>query len=73
MNIINKEFSFSEFMKWAFYGIVGFCAMYMVAILSDMNKNINELNTKIAVVMERNSHYEYRLNNIENRLNEIEK
>ena len=66
--MISKD-SFPEFVSWAFYSVVTGIAVYAVAILGDMNKNINELNTKIAVVMEKNSHYEYRFQAIEQKLN----
>lgn len=45
---------FAKFVEWAFYGIVGGCAVVGVRTLS-------ELNVKIAVIIEKMSSHEKRL------------
>ncbi len=49
--------------------IMGFGVM----LLSDMNKNIVELNTKVAVILVDSSHSKEKIREIEQRLRELEK
>jgi len=52
---------FQAFVSWCFYGLIGGCAVYGVAILAKMNESIQDLNVKIAVVIEKTGSHEKRL------------
>ena len=55
---------FAKFVEWAFYGIVGGCSVVGVRTLS-------ELNVKIAVIIERMSNHEKRLDKHEEQIEEL--
>ena len=64
---------FSNFVQWAFYGIIGACAVNAVTILTSMKNSIYELNTKIAVIIEKTSTHEKRLDNHDKQLDNLKK
>lgn len=64
---------FSEFVNWAFYGVVSGCAVYGVSILAKLNSSIQDLNVKIAVVIERQSGHEKRLDKHDEQIETLSK
>ena len=49
---------FHQFMEWAFLGIISFASLYAVTILAALKKSIDQLNIKIAEVIEKSSWHE---------------
>jgi len=49
---------FSKFVEWAFYGVVGYAAIAVVQLLSMLKKEIAELNSKIAIIIEKTAWHE---------------
>jgi len=64
---------FAKFVEWVFYGLIGGCAVYGVAILSKMNESIQDLNVKIAVVIEKTGSHEKRLDKHDDLFESIKK
>lgn len=64
---------FSGFASTVFYGLLAFLSIAIVKILSDLNKNVHELNISIAVVLERMGHNEKDLDEHDSRLTKHEK
>lgn len=62
-----------QFLGWAFQGLIAGCVAYGVAILSKMSKSIEELNKHVAILLERDSAKQYRLDDHETRLRQLEK
>lgn len=56
-----------EFIYWAFQSMVLAVGAFGVSILSDMNKSIQELNIKVAVVIQKVEINEKRIDTLENR------
>lgn len=44
---------FSQFVTWCFYGVVGFAALFAVNILSGLRRSVDDLNNKIAIIIEK--------------------
>lgn len=57
---------FAKFVEWAFYGVVGGCSIMGVRVLS-------ELNIKIAVIIEKVSSHEKRLDKHEEQIEILNK
>lgn len=49
---------FSKFIEWAFLGIISGSAIYAVGILGSLRNSVNELNNKIATVIEKTAWHE---------------
>ena len=49
---------FAKFIEWSFYGIIGFSALFAVSILANIKTSINELNSRIAVIIEKTAWHE---------------
>lgn len=60
---------FNEFIQWSFLGLVS----GGVVILWQMKASMNDLNTKLAVFVERLGHHQEKLESFEIRLNTIER
>lgn len=60
-----KEAKFSEFVHWAFQALVLALGTWGVSELSSLNKSIQELNVKVAVIIEKNENHERRLEKLE--------
>lgn len=60
---------FSEFVQWGFYSVLTGCAIYLTSILNGLKISVDELNVKMATIIERVSHHERRIE----RLEEIQK
>ncbi len=44
---------FSKFIEWAFLGIISGAAIFAVGILASLKNSVNELNNKIATIIEK--------------------
>lgn len=55
---------FAKFVEWAFYGIIGGCAVVGVKSLLDLNVNI-------AVIIERIANHDKRLDKAEEQIEEL--
>jgi hypothetical protein len=60
---------FPGFIQWAFLGLI----TAGVGILYQMKASMNDLNTKLAVFVERLSHHETRLEKLDKRLDNMER
>lgn len=49
---------FSKFVEWVFYGVVGYAAIAVVQLLALLKKEIAELNSKIAIIIEKTAWHE---------------
>jgi hypothetical protein len=63
---------FPHFMQWAFEGIIAGGIIYGVGILGGLKKSIEELNIKMALVIERMTHHEKAIDKHDERLAKIE-
>ena len=64
---------FSQFVEWAFYGLISLSVLYGMRILSDMRDSIEQLNIQMAVIIERHDHQEKEIERLEHRLTLIER
>lgn len=44
---------FAQFVQWVFYGVVGFAALLAVNILSGLRRSVDDLNNRIAIIIEK--------------------
>jgi hypothetical protein len=66
------EHGFESFVQWAFQGILGVVAIYGVKVLADLNHSIQELNIKVAVIIQRTEWLEKGLEHHDDRLSKLE-
>lgn len=59
---------FSEFIQWGFYSVLTGCAIYLTAILNGLKGSVDELNVKMATIIERVSHHEKRIEKLEDKI-----
>lgn len=52
---------FAQFIEWVFYGVVSGGVIIAVKILGDMTDSINQLNIKMAILIEKTSNHETEL------------
>jgi hypothetical protein len=64
---------FSQFIEWCFLGILSASSVYGVKVLASLNNSIQDLNVKIAVVIEKVSSHEKRLDKHEEQLEMLNK
>lgn len=65
---MNNAFEFSQFVQWAFYGLISGCAVYLTSVLSGLKNSVDELNIKIAIVIEKTNAHEKRIEKIEDKI-----
>lgn len=58
----------NSFVQWAFYGIIGGCAIYICNIITGMKTSIDTLNTNVGVLLERTGNHEKRIDKLEDKL-----
>ena len=63
---------FTQFVEWAFYGIISLSAIYGMRIMGDMRDSIEQLNIQMAVIISRHDQQEREIERLENRLTIIE-
>lgn len=66
-------FTFQNFINWSFYTLIGFCGVFMVRILRDLKDSIVQLNIKVAVVIEKVTSHEKRLDGLDEDLKTLRK
>ena len=44
---------YNQFIQWLFFGVVGFAAIFSVRILSSLKDSVDNLNVKIAIIIEK--------------------
>lgn len=49
---------FNKFIEWAFQGLLAGAAVYGVNVLSSIKNSVNELNAKIAIIIEKTAWHE---------------
>jgi chaperonin cofactor prefoldin len=64
--------AYRKVIEWVFYSLLSFVAWRMMTTLDNLTTSVNFLNTQIAVVIERQSAYENRFEQLENRLDRVE-
>lgn len=68
---INKV-EFPTFVDWALKGFIGLCVVQGVRILSGMKISIDELNNKMATIMERTNWHSKDIDRLEKRITRLE-
>lgn len=56
---------FKDFVQWLFYALISGCSVYLTSILSGLKLSVDELNIKMATIIERVSHHEKRIERLE--------
>jgi len=59
---------FNQFVQWAFYALISGCAMYLTTILNGLKTSVEELNIKMATIIEKTSSHEKRIEKLEDKL-----
>lgn len=62
---------FAQFVEWVFYGLISGCFVYGVSILKNLNKSIETLNIQIAVIIEKTSNHEKRLDKHDEQIDKL--
>lgn len=62
---------FVKFVEWCFYGVIAFAALFAVNILSSLKNSVNELNTKIGIIIEKTIWIEKTLDRHQNEIENI--
>lgn len=62
---------FAQFVEWVFYGLISGCFVYGVSILKNLNKSIETLNIQIAVIIEKISNHEKRLDKHDEQIDKL--
>lgn len=63
---------FNQFIQWAFYGFISFGAYTAVNTLGQLKDSVNELNEKLAVVLEKTAWHEKQIMDHGDRLKTVE-
>ncbi len=58
---------FKDFVQWVFYALLSGCSIYLTTILSGLKSSVDELNVKMATIIERVSHHERRIEKLEDK------
>jgi hypothetical protein len=64
------EADFIQFVNWVFYGVMGGGVFLGIKILSKMSDSIADLNTKVALVIEKTSSHEEQIAKALNKIDE---
>jgi phage-related tail protein len=62
----------SEIVRWAFEGILTFCGVYLVGLMTKITGAIEELNRSVATLIERTTNQEKRLDHYDTRIERLE-
>lgn len=58
---------FKDFVQWSFYGLISGCSIYLTSILSGLKTSVDELNIKMATIIEKTSNHERRIEKLEDK------
>lgn len=61
-------FEFKDFVQWAFYGLISSCFIYLTTILAGLRTSVEELNIKMATIIEKTSNHERRIEKLEDKV-----
>lgn len=50
---MSSGMDFSQFVQWVFYGVIGFASVFAVSVLSGLRRSVDDLNSKIAIIIEK--------------------
>lgn len=64
---------YSNFVQWAFFGLLGYGFMKISSVLSDLTKSVERLNEKLAGLLEKSAWHERNINELHDRVRVIEK
>lgn len=64
---------FEEFAKWLFYAMITALAGTGVSTLKDLNKSVGDLNTQVAVLIEKNNSTQTTIKDLDERIKWLEK
>lgn len=59
---------FKDFVQWAFYALLSGCSIYLTSILSGLKLSVDELNIKMATIIEKTSNHERRIEKLEDKV-----
>jgi len=57
----------NSFVQWAFYALISGCAVYMVNILAGLKTSVDDLNIKMATIIEKTTNHERRIEKLEDK------
>jgi hypothetical protein len=63
---------FSKFVEWVFYGVLGGSAIYGVSILAHLKNSIDQLNQRMAQIVEKTQWHERTIDDHNERFKETE-
>lgn len=63
---------FHHFITWVFYGALAFAGYRVVEIMDRLESSVNELNVKMAIVIQQNAIHERQIDSHEGRLRQLE-
>lgn len=61
-----------QFIQWAFYALITGCAIYLVAILDNLNKYVKVLSEQMGMIIEKTAWHEKELDDHNGRLRNLE-
>lgn len=59
---------FKDFVQWLFYALISGCSVYLTSILSGLKLSVDELNIKMATIIEKTSNHERRIEKLEDKV-----
>lgn len=63
---------FSEFLTWGFTGLISGILIYGVKVLQDIKSSVDELNERMATIIEKTAWHEREMEKMSNRILSIE-
>jgi hypothetical protein len=68
-----KALNWNEVVRYLFYGVAAFMANRATNILDKLEANVNELNVKLAVVVNKTENSDWRIDRVEDRVSDVER
>lgn len=63
---------FSEFLTWGFTGLISGILIYGVKVLQDIKSSVEQLNERMATIIEKTQWHEKEMERLNGRINSIE-
>ena len=63
--------NFEQFIVWTFYGVVSFSAIFGVKVLTKLTQSIDQLNIKMAEILQTSAWHEKTLDRHENKIQDL--